>query len=121
MLVRWSEAYANGELDALLFGKLLAGLANADPARVADTSALLESLSRAVALPRWNTALTSFIALAYFDTFGQLLASPQPPVAMIALQLEEDPRTAPAFADMPVMRPVKLTHRDPRGKHRLGR
>jgi hypothetical protein len=81
-----------------VFGKLLAGLVIADPARVADTSALLESLSRAVALPRWNTALTSFITSGYFDTFGLLLAAPQSAVAMIALQLEDDRRTAPAFA-----------------------
>jgi len=98
LVVRWSEAYVKGELDALVFGKLLAGLVNADPARTADTSALLESLSRQVTLPRWNVAVISFITSAYFDSFGQLLSSPQPAVAMITLQLEEDARAAPAFA-----------------------
>lgn len=97
LVAAWSDAYARGNLDALAFGKLLAGLAMADPARAAEAGALLESLSRAVDLVRWNTAVTSFIASAYFDAFGQALTSPQPTISMITLQLEEDPRTAPAF------------------------
>jgi hypothetical protein len=98
MVASWIADVVAGRLSALRLGRIFAALIIADPANLeTELFGILEHLFGALEPKAWHELVLGLVCPAYFDSSGDALTRPRRDLATVALLIEADVRSKPAF------------------------